>query len=74
MAASSWKDPAFGMPLNFYLFDYPFYLALLNFLLALAFICALVFAISPIGGRNYGLTYATPIATVLGALGVTLIT
>ena len=46
MAASSWKDPAFGMPLNFYLFDYPFYLALLNFLLALAFVCALVFAIS----------------------------
>ena len=41
-----WHDPAFGMSLNFYLFDYPFYIAVLNFLLMLAFVAAVVFAVS----------------------------
>ncbi len=46
VAQTKWHDPAFGFSLSYYLFEYPFYAALLNYVLVLAFVCALVFAVS----------------------------
>src|SRR6266498_2028949 len=34
--ASTWRDAVFGLPLKFYLFDLPFYVALRSFVLVLA--------------------------------------
>jgi hypothetical protein len=39
----AWKDPVFGRPLSFYLFDLPFYSELLSFVFGLAILCVLVF-------------------------------
>jgi hypothetical protein len=41
--ADAWKDPVFGRPLPFYLFDLPFYSQLLGLVFGLALLCVLVF-------------------------------
>lgn len=42
-AAGAWRDPVYGRPLPFYLFDLPFYELLLSFILGLTFIAALLY-------------------------------
>jgi uncharacterized membrane protein (UPF0182 family) len=41
--ATAWRDSVFNEPLKFYLFDLPFYSALLGYLLALAIVAILVY-------------------------------
>ena len=41
--ASPWRDPAFGRPLSFYLFDLPFYTLLRRYLVALVIAAAVVY-------------------------------
>jgi hypothetical protein len=41
--ADAWKDPVFGRPLPFYLFDLPFYSEVLGLVFGLAILCVLVF-------------------------------
>src|SRR5579863_6200880 len=41
--ADAWKDQVFSRGLPFYLFDLPFYAAVLGFVFVLAILCALVF-------------------------------
>ncbi len=43
MPAGAWRDPVFGRPLPFFLFDLPFYSELLDYLFGLAILCVLVF-------------------------------
>ncbi|MGE5646642.1 MAG: UPF0182 family protein [Acidobacteriota bacterium] len=40
---SAWRDPVFGRPLSFYLFDLPFFNVLRSFLLASAIVAAVVY-------------------------------
>ncbi|HOL72358.1 MAG TPA: UPF0182 family protein [Bryobacteraceae bacterium] len=44
--ATAWRDAVFGQPLKFYLFDLPFYGALLSYLLAVAIVAILVYWIA----------------------------
>ncbi len=44
--ATAWRDSVFNEPLKFYLFDLPFYGALLGYLLALAIVAILVYWIA----------------------------
>lgn len=48
-AAAGWRDPVFGNPLPFYFFDLPFYSLLLTYLLAVAFVAALVYWVAARG-------------------------
>jgi uncharacterized membrane protein (UPF0182 family) len=45
----SWKDPVFGHPLSFYLFEVPFYSVLLRYVLGLTFIASLLYWITARG-------------------------
>ncbi len=47
--AGSWRDPIFGRPLGFYLFELPFYRAILNFVLATLAFAGVVFFVSSRG-------------------------
>ena len=38
VSSEGWKDPIFGHSLKFYLFEYPFYSSLLNFVMAVVFL------------------------------------
>ena len=55
--ATAWRDPVFGSPLSFYLFDLPFYSDLRGFLLALTIVCALVYWVT---ARGWQLRYRLP--------------
>ncbi|HYO81700.1 MAG TPA: UPF0182 family protein [Bryobacteraceae bacterium] len=44
--ANTWRDPVFGNPLPFYLFDLPFYSQLLTLVFVIALIAALLFYIT----------------------------
>ena len=46
-SASAWRDPAFGRPLSFYLFELPFYNVLLRFVLTVVIIAAIIHAVVP---------------------------
>ncbi len=46
LAAQAWRDPVFGHPLSFYLFDLPFYSVLRNYVLALTILSILVYWIA----------------------------
>ena len=41
--ATAWKDPVFGHPLSFYLFELPFYTILLRFVLGLTLIASVLY-------------------------------
>jgi uncharacterized membrane protein (UPF0182 family) len=41
-AANAWRDPAFGKPLAFYLFDLPFFSVLLSYILTVSLIAAVI--------------------------------
>jgi uncharacterized protein len=43
---SAWRDPVFGLPLSFHLFEVPFYQNLAGFVLALSLFGAVIFAIA----------------------------
>ncbi len=43
LAASSWSDPVFSLPLSFYFFDLPFYRLLLGFVLTVTFFTAVIY-------------------------------
>ena len=47
--ATPWRDPVFGHPLSFYLFDLPFYSVLLRFVLGLTLIGSIVYWVSARG-------------------------
>jgi len=55
--ATAWRDPVFGSPLSFYLFDLPFYSDLRGFLLALTIVSALVYWVT---ARGWQLRYRLP--------------
>jgi hypothetical protein len=49
IASSAWRDPAFGKPLAFYLFDLPFYSMLLRAVLGLCIVGGLVYYLTTRG-------------------------
>jgi uncharacterized membrane protein (UPF0182 family) len=55
--ATAWRDPVFGHPLSFFLFDLPFYSELRGFLLALTILSALIYWLS---ARGWQLRYRFP--------------
>lgn len=55
--ANAWRDPVFGVPLSFYLFDLPFYSELRGFVLALTIACALIYWLT---ARGWQLRYTLP--------------
>jgi uncharacterized membrane protein (UPF0182 family) len=55
--ATAWRDPVFGRPVAFYLFDLPFYSELRGFLLSLTIVSALVYWIT---ARGWQLRYRLP--------------
>src|SRR5579872_314412 len=55
--AAAWRDPVFGSPLSFYLFDLPFYSELRGFLFALTIGSALVYWLT---ARGWQLRYTLP--------------
>jgi uncharacterized membrane protein (UPF0182 family) len=55
--ATAWRDPVFGSPLSFYLFDLPFYSQLRGFLLALIVVSALTYWVT---ARGWQLRYRLP--------------
>ncbi|MBI1353186.1 MAG: UPF0182 family protein [Acidobacteria bacterium] len=50
---AAWLDPVFGRDLSFYLFDLPFYTALLGFVFTVAFISVIVFWATARGWQIY---------------------
>lgn len=55
--ATAWRDPVFGSPLSFYLFDLPFYSDLRGFLLALTIVSALLYWVT---ARGWQLRFRLP--------------
>ena len=55
--ATAWRDPIFGSPLSFYLFDLPFYSELRGFFFALTIACALTYWLT---ARGWQLRYKLP--------------
>lgn len=49
MSGNAWKDPAFGEPLSFYLFDLPFYSMLLRCVLGLCIVGGIVYYLTTRG-------------------------
>ena len=52
--ATAWKDAVFGLPLKFYLFDLPFYMALRGFVLVLAIAAIAVYWLTARGWQLRG--------------------
>jgi hypothetical protein len=57
LEATAWRDPVFGSPLSFYLFDLPFYSELRGFLFALTIGSALIYWLT---ARGWQLRYTLP--------------
>src|SRR5437899_1203323 len=57
MEATAWRDPVFGAPLSFFLFDLPFYSELRGFLFAVTIGSALVYWLT---ARGWQLRYTLP--------------
>ena len=55
--ASEWRDPQFGKPLSFYLFELPFYSMLLRALLGLCFVGGLIYYLT---ARAWGVRASLP--------------
>jgi uncharacterized membrane protein (UPF0182 family) len=55
--ASTWRDPVFGQPLAFYLFQLPFYENVRSFIVTTAVVCALIYFVA---GRGWQLRFRIP--------------
>lgn len=69
-SANPWRDPLFGQPLSFYLFDLPFYSQLVNALMALSVLATIIYFISsiPLGQRTLQIEFSRPLRWMIAAV------
>lgn len=68
--ASPWRDPLFGEPLSYYLFDLPFYVQTVNGLMLLTFLATLIYFVSsiPFGDKQIRIEVTKPLRFLGAAL------
>jgi uncharacterized membrane protein (UPF0182 family) len=73
-SASAWRDPLFGQPLSFYLFDLPFYTQIVNGAMFLLIAAILIYFVSsiPLGEKTIRVEFATPMRWLLAVAILTL--
>ncbi|BDC48807.1 UPF0182 protein [Bryobacterales bacterium F-183] len=69
-SASSWRDPLFGEPLSYYLFDLPFYIQSINGLMLLTFLGTVIYFVSsiPFGDKQIRIEVTKPLRFLGAAL------
>lgn len=69
-SASSWRDPLFGEPLSYYLFDLPFYVQTVNGVMLLTFLATIIYlaASIPFGNKQIRVEITKPLRFLGAAL------
>lgn len=69
-SANPWRDPLFGQPLSFYLFDLPFYSQMVNVVMVLAVIGTVIYFVSsiPMGQTTLRIEFSKPLRWMLAAV------